>query len=138
MRPDQTMQWRESCRCRTDLIGERRDGEVDALTIVALALPVERLMLYRNSLRRPSVLEQEQSPAFRPNEASWRDVEGGRRLADRLALAQVNFSAHGLDHFQRARHDLQRLGMSSPSFESLSDPQHCNEVGAGTTTRSRG
>ena len=45
---------------------------------------------------------------FGPGKAARRDVEGCRRLRDRLAVAEA--LAHGLDHLPAARDHLQRLG----------------------------
>ena len=42
---DQRMDWLQGRSTRADLIGKRRQAEVDALTGIALTLPVERLML---------------------------------------------------------------------------------------------
>jgi hypothetical protein len=61
-----------------DLIGERRQAEVDALAGIALALPVERLML-------AELLEQDHRQQARTGKAAGHDMERRRRLRDRLA-----------------------------------------------------
>ena len=59
-----------------DLVGERREAEVDALAGIALALPVQRLML-------TELLKQDHCQEVRPGEAPRRHMEGYRRLPAR-------------------------------------------------------
>src|SRR5829696_1474019 len=96
---DQPVQRSQGRRAGPDLIGARRDAEVDALPPIALALPVQGLML-------SELLEQDGGQEVRPGKAARRDVEGCRRLRDRLAIAAAEALAHGLDHLPAARNDL--------------------------------
>src|SRR5215204_7736510 len=100
---DQPVQRSQGRRAGADLIGERRDAEVDALPPIALALPIERLML-------TELLEQDCGKQVRSGKAARRDVEGCRGLRDRLAIAAAEALAHGLDDLPAARNHLQRLG----------------------------
>ena len=113
---DQLVQRAQRGRAGADPIGQRRDVEVDALAGIALALPVERLVL--------AVLgEQDHRQQARPGAAARDDMERRRRLGDRLAGPAGELLAHGLDHLPVPRHHLQRLGDVSPSLASL-PPQH--------------
>ena len=84
------------------LVGERRQAQLDALAGVALALPVQRLML-------AELLEQDHRLKARASEAARRDMERRGRLRDRLALSAGEALADRLDHFPLARNDLERL-----------------------------
>ena len=128
---DQRVQRAQDRRAGADLVGERRDAEIDALPGVALALPVQRLML-------TELLEQDRGEQVRPGKAARRDVEGRRRLRDRLAVAARELLAHGLDHLPAARDHLQRLGDVLAELRQPAEPQHGQLVGAAMTTRSRG
>jgi hypothetical protein len=84
------------------LIGERRQAQRDALAGVALALPVQRLML-------AELLEQDQRQKARASEAARRDMKRRGRLRNRLALPAGESVARRLDHLPLAGHDLERL-----------------------------
>ena len=56
-----------------DLVGERREAEIDAFAGIALGLAVERLML-------PVLLEQDHGQQARPGKAARQHVERRRRL----------------------------------------------------------
>src|SRR6516225_1247898 len=86
-----------------DLVGQRRDTEVDALALEALALAVQRNVL-------SELVEQDRRQQLWPNEAARRRVERRRRLRDRLAVPAGELLAHRLDHLPLARDYLQRLG----------------------------
>src|SRR5262249_57984715 len=88
---------RLQCRCAgADLVGQCRQAEIDALPPVALALPVQRLML-------AELLEQDHSQQVGAGKAAWRHIERRRRLRDRLALPARELLAHRLDHLPLAR-----------------------------------
>ena len=82
---DQLMQRLHRRGRRVDLVGRRRDGEVDALAGVSITLAVQRLML-------PELLEEDCRQQVRPNEAARRHMEGRRWLSDRLARAAAELS----------------------------------------------
>jgi hypothetical protein len=85
------------------LIGQRRQAQVDALAGVALALPVQRLML-------AELLEQDHRQKAWAGKAARRDMERRRRLRDRFTLAAGEPLANRLDHLPLTRDDLERLG----------------------------
>ena len=85
------------------LVGERRQAQVDPFAGVALALPVQRLML-------AELLEQDHRKKARAGEAARRDMERRRRLRNRLALPAGEALADRLDHLPPAGHDLEGLG----------------------------
>ena len=98
---DQRVQGLESQSAGTDLVGQRRDAEIDAFPAISLALPVQRLML-------AELLEQHHRKQVRPGKAARRHMEGRRRLRDLLAVAAgelLPYRLHDLplprDHFQR-------------------------------------
>jgi hypothetical protein len=100
---DQCMQRTQRRGAGAHLVGQRRQAQRDALTRVALALPVQRLML-------AELLEQDHRQKPRPRKTARRDVERRRRLGDRFALAAGKSFANRLDHLPLARDDLERLG----------------------------
>ena len=61
-----------------DMIGQRRDVEIDALAGIALALPVERLVLAVLGVK-------DHRQQARPDVAARDDMERRRRLGDLLA-----------------------------------------------------
>jgi hypothetical protein len=67
------------------LVGQRRQAQRDALARVALALPVERLMLAK-------LLEQYHRQKAWPREAARRDMERRRRLVIASHWRQENRS----------------------------------------------
>ena len=100
---DQRVQRRERRGGGADLVGERREAELDALAAVALGLAVQRLVL-------AELLEQDHRQQARAGPAARRRVEGRRRLGDALAVAAGELLPHGLDHLPLPRDHLQRLG----------------------------
>ena len=128
---DQSVQRAQRRRASADLVGERRQAQIDPFSRVALALPVQRLML-------AELLEQDHRQQVRPGEAARRHMERRRRLRDRLALAAREPLAHRLDHLPLAGTTSSVSVTSSPSFDSLAEPQHGQLAGAAITTRSRG
>jgi hypothetical protein len=100
---DQRVQRRQRRGDRADLVGERRQAELDAFAGVALGLAVERLML-------AVLLEDDHRQKARAGPAARRGVEGRRRLADALAVATAELLADGLDHLPPAGDHLERLG----------------------------
>jgi hypothetical protein len=112
------------------LVGQRRQAQVDAFARVALALPVQRLML-------AELLEQDHRQKARSGKAARRDMERRRRLRDRFALAAGKSFANLWITFHWRGMTSSVSVTSSPSFESFVDPQHWQFVGAATTIRSR-
>jgi hypothetical protein len=88
---------------RADQVGERRQVEIDTLASVALALPVQRLVL-------AVLLEEDHRQQAGADPAARDDVEGCRRLADPLAVPAAELLAHGLPDEPAARDDIERLG----------------------------
>ena len=103
MRLDQGVQRLQHGRAGTDQVGQRRQAQIDAFPPIALALPVQRLML-------AELLEQDHRQQVRPGEAARRHMERRRRLGDRLAGPAGELLAHGLDHLPLPRNNFQRLG----------------------------
>jgi hypothetical protein len=102
-----------------DLVGQRRHAQIDPLAGIALALPVQRLVL-------PELLEQDHGQKVRPGKAARRHMEGRRRLRDHLALPARELLPHRLDHLPLARNDLQRLG------DVLAELRQLRRAAAGT------
>ena len=103
VRADHFHQRHQSCGCRADPIGERRDVEIDAFAGVDCALAVERQM-------QAVLREQDVRQELRPGAATRDRVRRRRRLGDRLARAARELLAHMLDHLPLPRDHLQRLG----------------------------
>ena len=100
---DQRVKGLQNRDAGTDLVGEGRDAEIDALPGIAFALAVQGLML-------PELLEQDGREQVRPGKSARRNMEGCRRLRDRLAVPTRESLAHGLDDLPAAPDHLQRLG----------------------------
>ena len=86
-----------------DLVGQRRQRQVDPLAFEAGALPVERGV-------HAELVEQDRRQQLRADQAARRCVEGRGRLADLLAVPTGELLAHRLDQFEPARDLLQRPG----------------------------
>jgi hypothetical protein len=86
-----------------DLVGQRRQAQVNPFARIAFALPVQRLML-------AEFLKQDHRQEARAGEAARRDMERRRRLGDRFALPTGEPLPNGLDHLPLTRNDLKRLG----------------------------
>lgn len=65
---DQRMDWLQGRGTRADLIGKRRQAEIDPLSGMALALTVQRLML-------GELLEQDHRQQVGSGKAAWRHME---------------------------------------------------------------
>jgi hypothetical protein len=87
----------------TDLIGQRRQRQVDLLALEARALAVERDM-------HAELVEQDRRQQLWADEAARRGMERRGRLADLLAIAAGELLAHRLDDLEAARDLFQRLG----------------------------
>ena len=74
MGADQLVERAQQRGAAADLVGERRQAEVDALAGVALRLPVQRLVL-------PVLLEQHHGEQARAGKAARQHMERRRRLA---------------------------------------------------------
>jgi hypothetical protein len=103
VRADEFVERQQYGGAGADVIGHGRHVDVDAFASVALALSIERLM-------RAVLLEQNHREQAGPGTAAGNDMEGCRRLGDRLAVAAGEFLAHGLLHEPAARDDIERLG----------------------------
>lgn len=82
-------------RAGADLTGQCRQAQIDALPDIALALPVQGLML-------AELLEQGHGQQVGPGEAARRHVERRRRLGDRLAAPARELLAHRLNYLPLA------------------------------------
>jgi hypothetical protein len=71
---DQGVQWLQHGRAGADKVGQRRQAEIDAFTGIALALPVQGLML-------AVLLEQDHRQQAWPGEAARRHMERRSRAA---------------------------------------------------------
>ncbi len=107
-----------------DLIGERRQAEVDALAGIALALPVERLML-------SELLEQDHRQQARTGKATRRDMERRRRLGDGLASPAGEPLSNRLNHLPLTGDDLERLR------DILAELRQLRRTAAGAALRRR-
>jgi hypothetical protein len=103
VRLDQCMKRLQGRRTGADLIGQRREAQIDALPPVAVALAVQWLML-------AELLEQDHGQEIGAGKAARCHMEGRRRLSDCLAVPARELLAHRLDHLPLPRNDLQRLG----------------------------
>jgi len=100
---NQPMKRLQGRRTGADLVGQRRQAQIDALSPIAFALPVQGLML-------AELLEQDHGQQVGAGKAARRHMEGRRRLRDRLAVPARELLAHDLDHLPLPGNDLQRLG----------------------------
>ena len=99
---DQCVQPTQRRGAGAHLVGQRRQAQLDALSFIALALPVQRLML-------AELLEQDHRQKARSGKATRRDMERCRRLRDRFAPPAGKPFANRLDHLPLARDDLESL-----------------------------
>ena len=106
---NQVVQRLQRHRAGTHLVGQRRQAEIDALSRVAIPLPVQQLM-------HPVLLEENHCQQVRARPAARHHVERRRRLRYLLAAPAGVLLAHRLDdlplardHFQRLRHILADL-----------------------------
>ena len=116
---DQGVERQQNHSAGADLIGQRRDAEIDALSGIALALAIQRLVL-------AELLEQDHGQQVRPGKAARRHMEGRGRLRDRLATPARELLTHCLDHLPPPRDDLERLG------DVLTQPGQLRRPAAGT------
>jgi hypothetical protein len=100
---DQRMERLQRRGAGADLVGQRRDAEINALPGIALALAVERLVL-------PKLLEQDHGQQVRSGKAARGHMERRWRLRDRLATPARELLPYRLDHLPLPRDDLQRFG----------------------------
>jgi hypothetical protein len=99
---DQRVQRTERGGASAHLVGQRRQAQFDTLAGIALALPVQRLML-------AELLKQNHRQQARTGEAARCDMERRRRLGDCFALPAGKPFANRLDHLPLAGDDLERL-----------------------------
>jgi hypothetical protein len=101
--PDRIDQRHQGCCGGTYPVRERRYVEVDAFTLVDVALTIERQV--------QAVLgKQDMGQQLGPCTPARNRMRGGRRLGDRFAGPADELLAHVLDHLPLARNELQRLG----------------------------
>ena len=100
---DQLHQGRQGSGTGADPVGERRDIQVDAFAGISFALPVQRQMVGKLSVKH-------HGQQFGPSPAASDRMEGRRWLGDRLARPAAPLLTDGLDDFPLPRHDLQGLG----------------------------
>jgi hypothetical protein len=103
VRADQRHQWRQRGRAGADPAAEGRDVEMDVLTGVSLALPVQRQVL-------PELRLQDHRQQLGPGTPAGDRVERRRRLGDRLARPAGEFLPNRLDHLPLPWDHLERLG----------------------------
>src|SRR6478609_2334173 len=106
-----------------DLVGQRRQRQVDPLALEARALAVERDM-------HAELVEQDGRQQLRADEAARRGMERRGRLADLLAIAAGELFPHRLDDLEATRDLLQRLG------HILADLRQPRSAAAGAGRRS--
>jgi hypothetical protein len=99
---DQRMKRLQNRRTGADLVGQCRQAQINALSPVALALAVQRLVL-------TELLEQNHRQQLRSGKPTRRHMERCGRLGNRLAIPARELLAHCLDHLPLARNHLQRL-----------------------------
>ena len=121
---DQSVQRTQSGGACAHLIGERRQAEVDPFAGVALALPVQRLVL-------AELLEQDHRQKRRPGKAARRDMERRRRLRDRLAPPAGEPLSNRLDHLPLTGDNLERLR------DVLAELRQLRRTAAGAAQRRR-
>ena len=100
---DEIVKWAKGMGAGADLVGQRRQAEIDTLAGVFVGLAVQRLML-------TELLEQDHRQEIGPEESPRRRVERCRRLGDRLAFPAGELLSDGLDDLPLPRDHLQRLG----------------------------
>ncbi|MBB4367110.1 hypothetical protein GGD65_008186 [Bradyrhizobium sp. CIR18] len=105
-----------------DLVGQRRQRQVDPLGLKAHTLAVERDM-------HAELVEQDRRQQLRTDEAARRGIERCWRLADLLAIAAGELFPHRLDQLEPARDLLQRLG------HILAQLRQARSAAAGTARR---
>ncbi len=131
MRLDQIDQGPEHHRARADRIGQGRQAEIDTLPGVALALAIGRLM-------HAIFLEQDHGQEARPGETARNHMKGAGGWKMLPQCRQVNFSRTYWITFHCRGMTSSVPVTSSPSLASLVDPQQSQDVGPGSTIRSRG
>ena len=99
---DQVMQRLQRHGASAHLVGQCRQAQIDALSRVAVPLPVQRQVL-------PVLLEEDGRQQVRARPTARCRVEGRRRLRDPLAVPTRELLPHRLDHLPPARDHLQRL-----------------------------
>ena len=99
---DQVMQRLQRHGASAHLVGQCRQAQIDALSRVAVPLPVQRQVL-------PVLLEQDRRQQVRARPTARCRVEGRRRLRYPLAVPARELLPHRLDHLPPARDHLQRL-----------------------------
>jgi hypothetical protein len=99
----QRMKRLQGQRTGADLVGHRRQAQINALPPIPLALAVQWLML-------TELLEQDHGQQIRPGKAARGHMEGRGGLGNRLALPARELLADRLHHLPAPWNNLQRLG----------------------------
>jgi hypothetical protein len=107
---DQRMKGLQNRRTGTDLVGQRRKAQINALSSIALALAVQRLVLAK-------LLEQDHGQQLRPGKATRRHVERCRRLGDRLAIPARELLSHRLDCYSACKIGSDAISMMSTAAQ---------------------
>ena len=115
----------------TPPLGHSRQRDRHAFERIALALPVQRLMLAK-------FLEHDHGQKTGTGPSPRYGMEGRRRLADLLAVPAAELLADRFDHLPLPGYALQRPVTSSPSLRRRVPPQQAQLAGGSITTRSRG
>ena len=132
MRRDQIVERPQRSGAAADLVGQRRQAQLDAFVGIALALAVERLML-------AVLLEQDHRQQARAGPAARERMERRRRLADLLAVAAGELLAHVWITFHCRGTTSSVSVTSSPSLGSRVPSRSRRRPSAPErTTRSRG
>jgi|GEM_PF-1374981 len=103
MSSDPFCQWRQKGRGTADMIGQRRQGQVDAFAGKALALAVQRLM-------QGELVVQHHGQKVRADMAAGNHMERRRSFGDPLAIAAGKLLPDVLDDLPLPRDYLQGLG----------------------------
>ena len=129
---DQRLQRFQQSGHRTDLVGQRREAQVQTFPGITLGLTVQGLML-------AIFFEDDHRQEAGPGPSPRNGVERRRGLADLLTCATGELLTDGLDHLPLARNDLQGLGdVFAHLHDTIGATSQVQAVGASTTTRSRG
>ena len=96
MRRDQRMDRLHRHGAFSNLVGKRREAEVNPFARIAFALSVQWLMLAK-------LLKQDHGEQVWAGKAARRHMEGCRGVRDLLALAAGELLPHRLDHLPGSR-----------------------------------
>ena len=98
-----SMERHQRRRAGADMIRHGRHRQLNSLTRIVFALPIERLMI-------GVFLDQHHRQQARPRKAARDRMKRRRRLRDRLARPAAELLPHMLGHEPLPRHDIEGLG----------------------------